>query len=150
MFIRNFTERKIHNKMETTERMLPIDSPMSEFYDHLSYNKRIIFSAKFGDGKTYFLKEFIEKDKEEYLFITIYPVNYQVEENKDIFEHIKRDILFQLCKEQLINDKIDVNTIIRHTFNKSNITELVDFFNQCYESHYPRSSLNFPIIKKNA
>lgn len=107
--------------------IIPIDHAIESFHIHLNYNDRVIFSAKFGDGKTYFLNQFKKKYKNKYLFITIYPVNYQVEANKDIFELIKRDILFQLSKKGLITDKIDVNTITKAVFNKSNIDELIEF-----------------------
>lgn len=40
--------------------------------------------------------------------MTIYPVNYQVASNEDIFNLIKRDILFQL----MLNDMISNNVII--------------------------------------
>ena len=36
--------------------------------------------------------------------IVLHPVNYQVMENKDIFELIKRDILFQILKEGIIEN----------------------------------------------
>ena len=57
---------------------------------------RIIFSAKFGDGKFYFLDEFMKSYDEkgnDYYFITLHPVNYVVEGNRDVMEYIKRDIL---------------------------------------------------------
>lgn len=55
---------------------------------------RIIFSAKFGDDKSYFLNEFMKSYDEmdnDYYFITLHPVNYVVEENRDVIEYIKRD-----------------------------------------------------------
>lgn len=85
--------------------IIPIDDEIKKFYNHVSYNERIIFSAKFGDGKSYFLDHFFESYKEEYYCIKIYPVNYQVEDNKDIFELIKRDILIQLLGNNLISDE---------------------------------------------
>ena len=36
------------------------------------------------------------------IFITLHPVNYVVEDNKDSIEYIKRDILFQLIKDDKI------------------------------------------------
>lgn len=44
--------------------------------------------------------------KKHYEFITIYPVNYQVVSNADIFNLIKRDILFQLMVKKMISDQI--------------------------------------------
>ena len=40
-----------------------------------------------------FIKSNDEK-KNDYYFITLHPVNYVVEENRDVIEYIKRDILF--------------------------------------------------------
>lgn len=76
-----------------TDNMIPIDSQLENFKQYLDNNRRCILSSRFGNGKSYFLSNFIEKNSENYLFIPIYPVNYQVMDNKDIFELIKRDIL---------------------------------------------------------
>ena len=42
---------------------IPITQHLESFYEHLQSNDRTIFSAKFGDGKSYFLKEFKENTK---------------------------------------------------------------------------------------
>ena len=83
--------------------IIPIDSEISTFSDYLDHNCRCILSARFGDGKSFFLKEFKEKTSDKYIFLTIYPVNYQVAENKDIFEYIKRDILLQILMTSAID-----------------------------------------------
>lgn len=76
---------------------IPIDQPIIKFDTYIKENDRIIFSAKFGDGKSYFLSKFMKSTRgKKYIFIPIYPVNYQVADNKDIFEYIKRDILIRL------------------------------------------------------
>jgi hypothetical protein len=90
---------------ESEIKVIPIDKPLQDFYNHLSYNERIIFSAKFGDGKTYFLNKFFEDKKEEFEAIRIFPVNYQVADNKDVFELIKKDILIHLLANDLIEDE---------------------------------------------
>lgn len=69
---------------------------ISQFDEHLKENDRTIFSARFGDGKTWFLNKFIEERSDRYEFIVLYPVNYQIAPNEAIMEYIKRDILFQL------------------------------------------------------
>lgn len=76
---------------------IPITDKLIDFKAYLSSNDRVIFSARFGDGKSTFLNEFIEDNRYSsgYKFFTIHPLNYQVAENKDIFEYIKRDILTQ-------------------------------------------------------
>lgn len=90
---------------ESEIKEIPIDKPIQDFYNHLSYNERIIFSAKFGDGKTYFLNKFFEENKDEFEAIRIFPVNYQVADNKDVFELIKKDILIHLLANDLVEDE---------------------------------------------
>lgn len=84
--------------------IIPIDNRISEFAHHLDSHPRTILSAKYGDGKTFFLSKFIKEKKGRYLCIILHPVNYQVMENKDIFELIKRDILFQILKEGIVEN----------------------------------------------
>ena len=69
---------------------------INQFDEHLKENDRTIFSARFGDGKTWFLNKFMEERNDRYEFIVLYPVNYQIAPNEAIMEYIKRDILFQL------------------------------------------------------
>lgn len=89
---------------------IPIDDAIVNFANHLEANPRTILSSRFGDGKTYFLQKVREdaEIKEKYKILTIYPVNYQVASNKDIFELLKRDVLFQL----MLNDMISGNVIL--------------------------------------
>lgn len=77
---------------------IPVDILFDSFDDYLATNDKGILSAEFGSGKSYFLSKYIqsERAKNKYMFIPIYPIHYQVAENKDIFEYIKRDILLQL------------------------------------------------------
>lgn len=81
--------------METID----ITSELERLDKHLAGNKRTILSAKFGDGKSYFLNEYVRTRGNEKLFITLHPVNYVVAPNEDILEYIKRDILSFLCKQ---------------------------------------------------
>ena len=81
--------------MEKTN-IIPIDDKLNLFAEYLANNDRAILSARFGDGKTFFLEELKKSLSKEYHFLTLYPVLYQVADNKDIFEYIKRDILIQL------------------------------------------------------
>ena len=84
---------------------IDITYELKDFYHHLNEATidRTIFSARFGDGKTEFLKQFKEKYQNEYDFYTLYPVNYQIAPNEQIMEYIKRDLLFQL----ILNNKIE-------------------------------------------
>lgn len=81
--------------------MNPIDISQSlrQFETHLINNPRTIFSARFGDGKTYFLNHYIEEHSDDTVFVTIHPINYSVARNEDVFEYIKRDVLCVLSKD---------------------------------------------------
>jgi len=88
--------------MEEKDKLIDTSNHRDEFKEHLDLeqNDRIIFSAKFGDGKTTFLKEFF-KSNSEYNAIHIYPINYAIASNEDIFELIKYDILFELIATKI-------------------------------------------------
>jgi hypothetical protein len=87
-----------------------LEIPKKQFLAHLSLlnNNHIIFSGAFGTGKTYFLEKFFEEN-ETYEAIHIYPVNYSVASNEDIFELIKYDIFFKLLEKDLDFEKIDID-----------------------------------------
>lgn len=71
-----------------------------QFNTHLNAvnNNRIIFSGKFGHGKTTFLRWFFDQEAQQkkYNVIRLFPVNYSVASNEDIFEYIKYDILLEM------------------------------------------------------
>lgn len=66
-------------------------------------NLRTIISGKFGSGKTTFLKHYFE-DHEEYECVKVIPVNYSIADNRDVFELIKYDVLFQLISKVELSD----------------------------------------------
>ena len=113
--------------------MEPIDisNNINDFRQVFESESRIIFSAKFGDGKSYFLNEFMKsynEKKNDYYFITLHPVNYVVEENRDVIEYIKRDILFQLIKDNRIYDfKEGYDKIFDAVCNGESLLKLADF-----------------------
>lgn len=78
-----------------------------KFTEHLSFpsNERILFSGAFGVGKTTFLKHYFEQRevKKQYNVFNLYPVNYSVLRNEDIFKYIKCDILFELIEKEYLN-----------------------------------------------
>ena len=78
---------------------IDITPQLESFAHQLEQEDRVIFSAGFGDGKTYFLNRFQEEYKDEYVFFTVYPVNYVISENEHILEYIKRGILTQLADD---------------------------------------------------
>ncbi|WP_439483766.1 P-loop NTPase fold protein [Cyclobacterium plantarum] len=107
----------------------PLDIPKKQFKEHLGIenNNRIIFSGAFGTGKTYFLEKFF-KDHESYQAIHLFPVNYSVASNEDIFELIKYDILFKFLEEDLDFEKvkIDKGTFLPF-FLGNHATEIIPF-----------------------
>ena len=104
--------------IKSDDNYIPVDDAMLRFENHLLSHDRVILSAKFGDGKTFFLDKFKEKCKENesspFEFITLYPVNYQVLENKDIFELIKHDVLLQMLQAGMID--VNYNVTARMAF----------------------------------
>lgn len=88
---------------------IPIDKQLTEFRNHVLANPRTFLSSKFGDGKSYFLDKFKRENQDDFVFITLYPVNYQVVSNEDIFNLIKRDILFQLMVQGLFDVPIEIS-----------------------------------------
>lgn len=69
----------------------------TDFLSHLGLkeNNRILFTAPFGAGKSTFLQEVFGKNK-DYFTINLFPVNYSVSANEDVFELIKFDLLIEL------------------------------------------------------
>lgn len=98
--------------LNSDDNYIPVDDAMQRFENHLLSHDRVVLSAKFGDGKTFFLKKFKEKcmmDAESpFEFITLYPVNYQVLGNKDIFELIKHDVFLQILQAGIIDVKYEI------------------------------------------
>ncbi len=110
---------------------IDVSSNIADFKQVFEAENRIIFSAKFGDGKSYFLNQFMksyDKKANDYYFITLHPVNYVVEENKDVIEYIKRDILFQLIKDNRVYDfKEGYDKIFDAVCNVESLYKLADF-----------------------
>lgn len=114
--------------MKITLDKIDISGNLNNFAQYLEKTDRIILSAKFGDGKTYLLNK-LRNDavmKDEYEFFTIYPVNYSVAKNEDVFEYIKRDIIVQLYERKLL-DNIDLNALFGSVFTFDDLTSVVSF-----------------------
>ncbi len=106
-----------------------------DFRQYLDTSPRIILSAKFGDGKTTFLKEMVELSMnpinekvhfDDYQFFTIYPINYVVAKNEDIFEYVKRDILLQLYNQNLLN-KLNLKDLFDSVFSYEDLKSVISF-----------------------
>lgn len=118
--------------MKITLDKIDISGNLKNFAQYLEKTDRIILSAKFGDGKTYLLNK-LRNDavmKDEYEFFTIYPVNYSVAKNEDVFEYIKRDIIVQFYEKKLL-EKIDLNALFGSEFTFDDLTSVVSFLLSC-------------------
>jgi hypothetical protein len=80
---------------------IQIDFVKDDFKDFLEINdnSRIFLSGRFGIGKTYFLEKFFNLNQGEYEAFHLFPVNYQLNSDEDIFELLKYDILIELLKK---------------------------------------------------
>lgn len=114
--------------MKIDIRDINLKDKIKDFYQYLATTDRIILSARFGDGKTYLLNQLRNDETlcNEYKFFTIYPVNYSVAKNEDVFEYIKRDIIIQLKRENLL-DKVDFDAVFDSLFDFNDIQTLVSF-----------------------
>ena len=124
---------------------IDLEDKIRDFSQYLETTNRIILSAKFGDGKTYLLNQIRNNEKlsEDYKFFTIYPVNYSVAKNEDIFEYIKRDIIVQLDKEGVLN-KLDLDALFDSILDFDDIKSLVSFL----LSFVPAGSFYDKVFKK--
>ena len=125
---------------DVNEEIIDVEPICRQFKQYIEIDNRCILSAKFGDGKSYFLNQFTQMYSKEYLFITIYPVNYQVMGNGEIFELIKRDILLRLLSEKaIINRKINYAKSFKSAYYLSqnyeevfgNLIQIIPQFNFC-------------------
>lgn len=106
-------------------KTIDISHELERFQQHLNINRQTILSAKFGDGKTYFLNEYIKQHEKDTFFVVLHPVNYVVSPNEDIFEYIKRDILCSLVHRTEFKE-INWDQLIKILFNYDSVLEGVD------------------------
>lgn len=107
---------------------IPLTKELAAFNDHLANNKRVVLSAKYGDGKTTFLDTFKKTYQGCYTFVEIHPLNYSIAPNNDIFEYLKRDILLQLCDEkEALDFNIDLDTLGKQFFNWESLADVIKF-----------------------
>ena len=110
---------------------LSTDIPTNGFDTHLnnSKNTRILFSAPFGQGKTTFINEFFKERTNKYRVFKLFPVNYSVASNQDIFKYVKVELLCQLLERdfQFKKESISHATAIKG-FGKKNIHKILGAF----------------------
>lgn len=107
---------------------IDVSEKVKDFVQYLDSTDRIILSARFGDGKTHLLNALRndETANKKYEFFTIYPVNYSVAPNEDVFEYIKRDIIVQLNERGLLNN-IDLEAIFDSLINFEDVVSIISF-----------------------
>lgn len=88
---------------QSVDLVNPFKQFQSEFED--VKNVKILFSAPFGQGKTTFLNYYFNNHKDTYEVFRLYPVNYAISHNDDIFKYIKAELLFQLLGKDVEFDK---------------------------------------------
>lgn len=108
---KKISKSKIFIKYEILKK-LDISNPLKQFDNHLNkiQNPKILFSAPFGQGKTTFLDLYFKEKPNDYEVFKVFPVNYSVASNEDVFRYIKTDILYQLIVDKDIEfDKVENN-----------------------------------------
>ena len=107
--------------------------PKDNFKSHLTNpeNKQILFSGKYGSGKTSFLRWFFDKDQQSkndlaYDVYHLFPVNYSISSNEDILQYLKYDIigLLLLDGKTKLPDKTKTYLNTLPTFLKRNLHKI--------------------------
>jgi len=102
--------------IQTGRDLINIKNPIEAFHKHINNpsNTKILFSGPFGQGKTTFLEHFFHGENTVnsiYEVFKVFPVNYSVASNEDVFKYIKTDILFQLLAKDVEFDKSEISLI---------------------------------------
>ena len=86
----------LENKEEEKNNFFENPKESNNFKEHLEIedNKKIIFSGKFGIGKTVFLEMFF-KEEEKYETTHLFLTNYAIRENEDIIDFLRTDIFLK-------------------------------------------------------
>ena len=96
------------------------DYPIEEFKSHIvdPENDRIIFSGKFGMGKTRFLENvFLSGNQtaifgsEKYDVYRIFPVNYSISSTEDVIRYIKYDLILEMLQRGITMDETKLDFI---------------------------------------
>ncbi len=89
-----------------------------------THNNQILFSGPFGSGKTTFLKHYFDARK-EYNVFRLFPVNYVLHDNSDVFEILKYDIILELIHMNAF-EVPDIDKLTKYVFSISqNIDQAV-------------------------
>lgn len=99
---------EVHVHYKTINNNISVENPFENFKRHIGQpdNVKILFSAPFGQGKTTFLNYFFEEQhKDTYEVFKVFPVNYSISHNEDVFKYIKAEILFKLLRTGVTFDE---------------------------------------------
>ena len=106
-----------------------------ETFLDLPNNHRILFSGKYGSGKTYFLHEFFAtRKKDEYETFHLFPTNYAIAKNEDVVKLLQFDILYEhLIKGYLApSEKMFSTKETMASFVQSNLPKIIkDVVSHC-------------------
>lgn len=108
----NLVGFELELSIQKGRNLIDIRNPLKDFREHIEdgFNTKILFSGSFGQGKTTFLDYFFnESQNGRYNVYRLFPVNYSVASNEDIFKYIKTDILFQLLGTDIEFDKSSIS-----------------------------------------
>lgn len=96
----------------------------------LPNNDRIVFSGKYGAGKTTFIDYYFQKNRGKYNVIKLNPVDYSIAINEDVFRYIKYDILYNLLEnEQIEFETFDFSKIETGSlFIQDNLLDVLSTF----------------------
>src|ERR1700733_12959593 len=109
--------------------------PIEQFSAHLEMpgNDRIIFSGKFGIGKTKFIEDFFTEKNQKSIFLdhqkyTVYclsPIHYSISSTEDVINYIKYDVIFEFLRKGYEFESKDLEFIERlPLFLKQNLTKV--------------------------
>jgi len=126
---------QVIEKIATENELIPelFEKVDKDFLQHLELtnNDRILFSGMFGIGKTTFLNYFFDQPEmqERYNVFHLYPVNYSVLSNDDIFKYIKYDILYEMLERKLLHNKSNLDFLKDEpSFVKNNLGNITALF----------------------
>ena len=107
---------------------IPCKKLAEEFEEHLSKedNQNILFSGKFGSGKTTFLKRYFDDHNDKYETIHLYPVNYSISSNEDIFKLVTADIAGELLSRELVSTNEKFQESLKSVIKSEKIWDLLE------------------------
>lgn len=98
-------------------------------------NHRILFSGKYGSGKTFFLHEFFTtRKKDEYETFHLFPTNYAIAKNEDVVKLLQFDILYELMVKGYLapSEKMFSAKETMASFVQSNLPKIIkDVISHC-------------------